>query len=248
MLARQVRTAYDSGMVDLTGEMADLWAALGPVPPGRGRVLQFVSARTGEGASTIAREFARLAAVRARRPAWLIDADIYDQSQLSAVGMEPERYGPVQGMASASPDGSAFFSLHPPLKDRQGRPMADARLLHARAVLGGRLWVTRLRAEALHVAQRAQFIASGAYWAAMRKHADYVIVDSPAADRSDAALALAPYMDATVLVVAADEKDVGDPAALRDALEAAGGFVAGMVFNRAPDRDARAGDRARGRA
>ena len=244
MLPPQVRTAYDSGMVDLTGEMADLWAALGPVPPGRGRVLQFVSARTGEGTSTIAREFARLAAVRARRPAWLIDADIYDQSQLSAVGMEPERYGPVQGMASASPDGSAFFSLYPPLKDRQGRPMADSRLLHARAVLGGRLWVTRLRAEALHVAQRAQFVASGAYWDAMRRHADYVIVDSPAADRSDAALALAPYMDATVLVVAADEKDVGDPAALRDALDAADGFVAGMVFNRAPDREARARDRA----
>jgi Mrp family chromosome partitioning ATPase len=243
MLAPQVRTAYDSGMVDLTSEMADLWAALGPVPPGRGRVLQFVSARTGEGTSTIAREFARLAAVRARRPAWLIDADVYDQGQLNAVAMEPQRFGPVQGQASASPDGSAFFTIHPPLKDRQGRPMPDSRLLHARAVLGGRLWVTRLRAEALHVAQRAQFLASGAYWEAMRRHADYVIIDSPAADRSDAALALAPYVDATVLVVAADERDVGEPAALRDALEAAEGHVAGMVFNRAP-----AGDERRNRA
>jgi len=239
MLAPQVRAAYDSGMVDLTGEMADLWAALGPTQPGRGRVVQFVSARTGEGTSTVAREFARVAAVRARRPAWLIDADVYDQNQLNAVAMEPQRFGPVQGYASASPDGSAFFTIHPPLKDPQGKPLADSRLLHARAVLGGRLWVTRLRAEALHIAQRAQFLASGAYWEAMRKHADYVIIDSPAADRSDAALALAPYLDATVLVVAADERDVGEPAALRDALEAAEGFVAGMVFNRAADPDGR---------
>lgn len=244
MLPSQLRTAYDSGMVDLTSEMADLWSALGPVPPGRGRVVQFASARTGEGASTIAREFARLAAVRAKRPAWLIDADIYDQSQLSAVGLEPERYGQVQGLASASPDGSAFFSLNPPLRDQQGRPMPDSRLLHARAVLGGRLWVTRLRAPALHPTQQVRFLASGAYWDAMRRHADYIVIDSPAADRSDAALALAPYVDATVLVVAADERDVADPAALRDALEAAGGFVAGMVFNRAPERD----QRARGRA
>ena len=240
MLSARVSAGYDSRMVDLTSEMAELWAALGPVPTQRGRVLQFVSARTGEGTSTIAREFARLAAVRSRRPAWLIDADIHDQSQLSAVAMETDRYGTVQGQASASPDGSAFFTIHPPLKDRQGKPMADGRLLHARAVLGGRLWVTRLRTEAMHVAQRAQFLGTADYWEAMRRHADYVIVDSPAADRSDAALTLAPHMDATVLVVAADEKDVGDPAALRDALEAADGFVAGMVFNRAPEHEGRA--------
>jgi len=225
-------------MVDLTSEMAELWAALGPVPTQQGRVLQFVSARTGEGTSTIAREFARLAAVRARRPVWLIDADLYDQSQLSAVAMEPERYGPVQGQASASPDGSSFFSIYPPLKDRTGRPMADGRLLHARACLGGRLWVTRLRTEAMHAAQRAHFTGTSAYWDAMRRHSDYIIVDSPAGDRSDAAVTLAPHMNATVLVVAADEQDIGDPAALRDALEAADGFVAGMVFNRAPERAA----------
>jgi len=221
-------------MVDLTGEMAELWAALGPVPPGRGRVLQFVSARTGEGTSTIAREFARLAAVRARRPAWLIDADLYDQSQLQAVGMEPDRFGPVQGHASASPDGSAFFTIHPPMKDRAGKPLEDHRLLHARAALGGRLWVTRLRGEALHPAQRIQFLPTAAYWDAMRRHADYVIVDAPAADRSDAAVALAPYVDATVLVVAAEEGTAAEHVVLRDGLEAAGGLVAGLVFNRAP--------------
>jgi len=221
-------------MVDLTGEMADLWAALGPVAAGRGRVVQFVSARTGEGTSTIAREFARLAAVRARRPAWLVDADIYDQSQLKAVGLEPDRFGRLQGQASASPDGSAFFTIHPPLKDRQGQPIADGRLLHARAALGGRLWVTRLRQEALHPAQRVQFIDRPDYWEAMRRHADYVIVDAPAADRSDAAVALARFVDATVLVVAAEESTAGEQVALRDALENAGGFVAGLVFNRAP--------------
>ena len=53
-------------MVDLTGEMAGLWAALGPAPAHRARIIQFVGASTGEGVSTVAREYARLAAVRAR--------------------------------------------------------------------------------------------------------------------------------------------------------------------------------------
>jgi hypothetical protein len=45
-------------MVDLTSEMADLWTALGAPTVGPTRVIQFVAATTGEGASTVAREFA----------------------------------------------------------------------------------------------------------------------------------------------------------------------------------------------
>ena len=41
--------------LDLSAEMEALWTSLGPVPPERGRVVQFVSAASGEGASSIAR-------------------------------------------------------------------------------------------------------------------------------------------------------------------------------------------------
>ena len=91
-------------MVDLTSEMAGLWAALGPAPAHRGRVIQFACATTGEGTSTVAREFARLAAVRARKPAWLIDADLIQQGQQEAVAAEPERFGRLGPSAAASPD------------------------------------------------------------------------------------------------------------------------------------------------
>ena len=49
-------------MVDLTSEMAALWAALGPAPGHRGRVVQIAAAGSGEGVSTVARDYARLAA------------------------------------------------------------------------------------------------------------------------------------------------------------------------------------------
>ena len=59
-----------------------------------------------------------------------------------------------------------------------------------------------------------------------------MVIDAPAADRSDMALTLAPLADATVMVVAADSTGAAAPAALREEIDAAGGRVAGLVMNR----------------
>jgi len=218
-------------MVDLTSEMAALWAALGPAPGHRGRVVQIAAANSGEGVSTVAREYARLAAVRARRPVWLIDADLAQQGQLEAVAAEPDRFGRMGKAALATPDGSIFFAVTPRVMDRNGKPVHPARLITARPCLGGRLWVTRFAAEHLRSGQRAEAVADPRYWDALRKHADTVVIDSPAADRNDIAITLAPYVDATVLV-AAESTAAGDPLGLRDEIEAAGGKIAGVVVNR----------------
>ena len=119
-------------MVDLTSEMAGLWAALGPAPAHRARVIQFASAATGEGVSTVAREFARLAAVRARKPVWLIDGDLTQQGQLEAVAAEADRFGQLGKPAQASPDGSCFFAVTPRVVGRDGKPVPAARLMTAR--------------------------------------------------------------------------------------------------------------------
>jgi Mrp family chromosome partitioning ATPase len=220
-------------MVDLTFEMAGLWTALGPAPLDRGRVVQFVAATAGEGTSTVAREFARLAAVRARKPVWLVDADLELQTQAAEVAAEPERFGRPGKPAGASPDGSCFFTVQPPVRDRSGGPVPDSRLLLARPALGGRLWVTELRSDRLGHAHRARLLPIPAWWEVMRRHAELVVVDCPPPERADAATALAPFVDLTVLVVAADTGEAAEPAALRRAEEAAGGRVAGLVFNRA---------------
>lgn len=223
-------------MVDLTSEMAGLWAALGPAPQHRGRVIQFAAAGAGEGVSTVAREFARLAAVRARKPVWLVDGDLLQQGQLEAVAAEPERFGRLGRAAVASPDGSCFFAVTPRVMDRQNRPVAPARLLTARPCLGGRLWVTRFATETLRSGQRVEVIGDPGYWDALRKHADTVVIDSPSADRNDMAITLAPFVDATILVVAAETTAAHEPVILRDEIEAVGGRIAGMVMNRATYR------------
>jgi hypothetical protein len=219
-------------MVDLTSEMAALWAALGPAPGHRGRVVQIAAAASGEGVSTVAREYARLAAVRARRPVWLIDADLAQQGQMEAILAEPDRFGALGKAAIATPDGSIFFAVTPRIMDRAGKPVHPARLMTARPCLGGRLWVTRFAAEHLRSGQRAEAVSDARYWDALRKHADTVVIDAPAADRNDMAITLAPYVDATVLVVAAESGAASEPLMLRDEIEAVGGKIAGVVVNR----------------
>ncbi len=219
-------------MVNLTVEMAQLWASLGPPRPGRGRVVEFMCATRGEGCSTIAREFARFAAGRATKPVWLVDLDLMGPGQHAAVSAEPGRYGVLGRPAIASPDGSSFFTVHPPGRDRQGREVPDANYLSGQNAGGSKLWVTRFRREQLTGGQTPHLAPSEDYWNAMRRHAELVVVDAPSADRSQAGLAMAPLMDMTVLVVAADLADTRAPAALRDAIEQAGGRCAGLVFNR----------------
>ena len=219
-------------MVNLTAEMAQLWAALGPPRPGRGRAVEFVCANRGEGASTIAREFARFAAGRAQRPVWLIDLDLLGPGQHAAITAEPARYGQLGRPAVASPDGSSFFNVQPPGRDAKGKVALDASYLSGQNAGGSKLWVTRFRRERLAGGQVPHLVQSPDYWNALRRHAEWIVVDAPSADRSPAGLAMSPMMDTTVLVVAADGEDTRGPAALRDAIEQAGGRCAGLVFNR----------------
>jgi Mrp family chromosome partitioning ATPase len=220
-------------MVDLTPEMAQLWGSLGAPAPGQARVIQFVAARTGEGTSTVAREFARFASRRVQKAVWLVDLDLLNAPQHKAIAEDPGRYGVMGRQSAASPDGSAFFTVQPPTRGPDGRPWPDARYLVAHAVGGSHLWVTRFRREILQADQRVSVLPTGEYWRALRRHAEIVVIDAPAADRSAAAMAVAPFADATVLVVAADEGDAAGPASLKDAITDAGGRCAGLVFNRA---------------
>jgi Mrp family chromosome partitioning ATPase len=220
-------------MVDLSGEMGGLWASLGAPAPGRARVVQFVAAHRGEGTSTVAREFCRFAARRAGKTVWLVDLDLHASAQHAAISADPGLYGVLGAPVSASPDGSSFVTIQPPTRNAEGVAMPDARYVAAYSVGGAKWWVTRFRREGLKGRQTVHILPGVDYWNALRKHADLIVIDSPSADRSQAALTVAPFIDQTVLVVAADQPDVRSPALLRDAIVTAGGRCAGVFFNRA---------------
>lgn len=220
-------------MVDLTKEMADLMSALGRPQSRRGRALMFVSAFTGEGVSTVAREYARCEAAFAKRPVWLVDADLAHQSQMRSMTEDPARFGPPGNLTSATPDGSMFFRLAPRARDGAGQEIPDHKFLVARPFLDNRLWVTRFRIRNLAPGQRPKLNDQSGYWNALRQHAQTIVVDVPAADRSAAALQLAPQMDGVIMVVSEDEGDVQARIDLKHDIEQAGGHMVGMVYNRA---------------
>jgi len=219
-------------MLDLNAEMAELWGSLGATTPGRARLIQFVAARGGEGVSSVARAFALFAARRANRSVWLIDLDLMANGQFAAVAADQAHYGELGGSVAASPDDSMFFTVRPAQNGPNSTVVSDARYLAAHGLKGARFWVTRLRSEALGPRQFPHVVPDGRYWQVMRNHADLIVVDCPAADRSHVALITAPFMDQTVLVVAANEPEVRPPLLLRDAIFVAGGHCAGVFLNK----------------
>jgi Mrp family chromosome partitioning ATPase len=219
-------------MVDLSGEMMQLWTSLGAPVQGQPRVIQIIAARQGEGTSTVARELALYAALGARRSVWLVDMDLLASPQHAVIRAHSGRYGELGEAVAATPDGSMFFTVQPGARGADGKPWPDAAYLAAHRVGQARWWVTRFRRDVLRPGQTVHVMARADYWEAMRRAADVVIVDSPAADRSQAGVVVAPYMDQTVMVVAADQTDVKPPAVLRDTIAAVGGQVAGLFFNR----------------
>lgn len=220
-------------MVDLSIEASELWASLGARTPGRARVVQIVSARSGAGVSTVARELALVAARKGGQAVWLIDADLPGAGQFEAISQEQDRFGAVGGAVAASPDGTMFFSVQPPTVLADGRAAPDAAYLTGHRLGQLRLWVTRFEPAGLSSHQGLHVLSAPGYWDAMRRHADLIVVDCPAVDRSQTAISLAPQMDQAVLVVSADDPDVRGQALLRDQLQAAGAKVAGLFLNRA---------------
>jgi Mrp family chromosome partitioning ATPase len=219
-------------MMDMSAEMAELWTSLGASPGGRARLVQFISAREGEGASTVAREFAFYASRVLSRRVWLVDLDLMGQTQATALIREPKRFGEVGPPATATPDGSMFFSVQPPLKRPDGRPWPDARYISVHSVGGTGFWVTKFRRDAMRGRQGVHVLPVPDYWRALRRHCDLVVVDAPAAERSQSGLTVAPFMDDVVMVVAADEHNPRAPADLRDDLVDAGAHCAGIFVNR----------------
>lgn len=214
-------------MVDLTAEMASLWTALGPAPVHGCRLVLFTSGRRGEGVSTISREFARMAAARARKPVWLVDADMVVQDQVAIIEREPHRFGRPGETVAGSPDGSSFFTILPAVKGADGRQLRPAQFLSAKPFLGRRLFVTRFNSEPLKHGHKPVVLGQGDYWAALRQHAETIVVDAPA----DVAVSLSAFADAVVMVVG-EGGDVSEHLAFQQQLQTEGAPLKGVVLNR----------------
>ena len=218
-------------MKDLRADLKDLHRALAQTPAtDGGRTVMFISARTGEGVSSVAAAFALLAAEQARRPVWLIDLDLKRNHLFNtfAVGPFADAFGGVGPPYSASLKTQPFFSVEPELPET-GQGLG---LFTAHRVGETRLMVTQFDASRLKTGHGIRIKTQPAYWQAVRAATDWAVVDAPAMELAGTGLAITSQMDKTVIVVIADETSPQDVDAVRREIETHGGRVAGVVLNR----------------
>lgn len=228
-------------MRDLRADLKELYRSLSQTPATEGgRTVMFMSARSGEGASSVAAAFALLAAESARKPVWLIDLDLKRNHLFNtfAVGPFADAFGGVGPPYSASLKTQPFFSVEPDLPEAtQGLG-----LFTAHRIGETRLMVTQFDASRLKPNHGIRIKTQPAYWQAVRAATDWAVVDAPALELAGAGLAIASQMDRVVIVVKADDTSPQDVDAARREIEAHGGRVAGVVLNREKP-DARFADR-----
>lgn len=107
--------------------------------------------------------------------------------------------------------------------------MANPARIVARESVVPNLFVTQLQARAGTVKQ-VGLNPAPSYWRAVRQSIDLAIVDAPGNSR--APLSLVGEMDGVILVADARLQRTDGIAARREAIEARGGVVAGIILNR----------------
>ena len=184
--------------------------------------VQFVAANRGDGTSTIARDFALIAAQRAHERVLLLDQGYPVNAQLAWAS---ER-GRLAGPADIPP-----IELGLPIDQREGQAVVSTwlrfhRLRNASMSVSERYEVARAPAESPEAAGTSNF------WDKLRALFELVVVDSVSVSESFDPIMLANQMDAVVLVVAAESTRAPVAQNLRDRIAEVGGPIIGVVLNR----------------
>ncbi len=196
----------------LAVELTPLLAAVRPLLDGaqqagsQGAVLQFVAATPGEGASTVAREFAFLAATTGRRRSLLIDADRRNPQTARGFGCATGR-GLIDGLWEG---------------------VDDAELLHP--VVGTLLSVVCLIGERGPAAADAETLRE--VYDGLRDHFELVVVDCPSVASGLYADLLPEAADGVILVIQAEKTRPAVISHAKNLVQQAGGTLIGAVLNK----------------
>jgi Mrp family chromosome partitioning ATPase len=194
----------------LAAELGSLLAAIRPLLDGDGgAVLQVVAATPGEGTSTIAREFALLAATGGQRRTLLIDADRRDPATARSFDCDTA-HGLVELPWNASDVGSV------------AKPVSGT-LLSVACLIGQ------------HGPGRTDAATVAELYNRLRDEFELIVVDCPAVASGDY-LELAPdATDGVILVVQAETTRPAVVSHAKGQIEQAGGNMLGAVLNRRGD-------------
>lgn len=187
--------------------LAPLFSAIRPLLDGKqGAVLHIVAATAGEGASTIAREFAMLAATTGHRRTLLVDAD---------------RGNPQSALAFGCDVGRGLVDLL-----RAGGDDIDV----LQSIPGTLLSVTCLIGERGPAGVDAETLRD--LYARLRDEFELIVVDCPPVGDGGYSHLVPEAADGVILVVQAEKTRPAVIAHAKEMVQHAGGHVLGAVLNR----------------
>lgn len=200
-----------------------------PRPDGLGKIIQIAAAKSEMGTSFVARNLAEIAAAEAAYNAkrvGLVDCDFLQLAQTKHY-FAAHRAGDVHGPYDATFGSTGYWQVSNQNGQTRAQPNIGAVYIDNKTDLA----FTSFFWDQLGAGDQLSFFPNSAYWQLLRSQFSMIFVDMPAFDRNADCLALAPFVDSTVLVALAD--DGNDPAHqyLRDQIIAVGGRYEGLILN-----------------
>lgn len=195
--------------LEMEEEMVGLYQTIDSLlPDSQKKIIQFMGSIEGEGASTIIREFAKVAAVKFRRSVLLLDADVHKPTQhLFFKTKSKDSWADV--IKHGKPFDKVFFQVEK-----------------------SRLFVSTISEPSSSAIKVFDFLRNTQIWEKLRQRFDLILVDSPPGANSSDGPAISCKMDGVVLVLEAEKTRWPVAESVKDKIMKNGGKILGIVFNK----------------
>jgi Mrp family chromosome partitioning ATPase len=195
--------------LDIDIEMLGLYRSLDNVFPGlHQKVILFLGAKGGEGASTVVSNLARVAAERLNRKVAVLDADTLHPAQHRLFGVSPT-VGWDDVLRGAGPAEKAFCPTN-----------------------SDRLWLVPVSSARAGTVQVIDAPGMEGLFGALRERFDLILIDGAPATVFPDSITLSRKADGVVLVIEAESTRCPVANTIHQQITNAGGRVIGVVFNK----------------
>jgi Mrp family chromosome partitioning ATPase len=189
--------------------MLGLFQKIDPLfPPTKSKIIQFIGSMEGEGTSTIAREFARVAAELIGLSVLLLDGDRHKPAQNQYFRLRSDNSW-VDALRQGEECGTSFHQIR------------DSKLF-----VGPLSSCANCTPEIFNVPVFEQFCRD------LRKEFDLVLIDSAPLSISPDGLAIASRVDGVILVVQAEKTKWQITKQVKESIARVGGNTVGAVMNK----------------
>jgi protein-tyrosine kinase len=172
------------------------------------RMIQFMGSRRGEGVSTIVREFAKVAVERHGKSVLVLDSAYQDPAQKININVTCE-YGWLDLLKEGELTDKAFFRV------------GDSNLYFA-----------PISVQASLVPPVKDISTTLNVWNKLKEKFDLILIDSSSDENNSESVAISRSVDGVLLVVEAEKTRKKSIKKLKDRINANGGTVIGVIFNK----------------